>query len=380
MSDSNQIKDPASGNRPSVHKKVAYWAISLALMLLLFEVLASAALMYRYRFSQNSSAAMQRESSTLSSVNLISEVARKVGLGSDRSASYQRYRKETRPDPFLVPDSELGYIASPGVYHHTYFRKENIRSDWTSLQVKVTMNEDGSRWTGPVEQNANSSVYIFGNSFVFGSGVNDEHTFAYLLQQARPDWRVRMFALGGYSLTQAYLRFERLRDSISDKDIVLLGYADFFDKRHVLAPSWFRAINKWIAKRNPDAHDRNFIWPKVSIADGDGIEISYIQENCLHNDSYCDNDDPARIEMTNTTAALINYIADNTQAKVYLLHLAGDADNPVFALTRNTTFVSALPTDFDHFIRDDIEGFDPHPGPYWHYAISRKLLQVLSDR
>jgi hypothetical protein len=379
MSDSTRMKDAASNNRSSVLKKVVFWAVSVALMLLLLEVLASAALMYRYRFAQDSSAALQREISPVSSINLISEVVRKAGVEFDGSAGYQRYRKETQPDPFLRPDSELGYIASPGIYHHTYLLRKNVLSDWTSLKVKVTMNEDGSRWTGTTEQDTESSVYIFGDSYVFGSGVNDEHTFAYLLQQARPEWRVRMFALGGYSLTQAYLRFEHLKNSINDKDIVILGYSDFYDKRHVLAPSWFRALNKWFAKRNPDAHDRNFVWPKVSITDGDKIEISYIQENCLHNNSYCEDDDPGSIEMTNTTAALINYIASNTQAKVYLLHLAGNADNPVFALTRNTTHVSALPSDFDYFIRDDIEGFDPHPGPYWHYAISRKLLQVLPD-
>ena len=81
--------------------------------------------------------------------------------------------------------------------------------------------------------------------------------------------------------------------------------------------------------------------------------------------------------MTETTAALINYIAENTQAEVYLLHVAGDADNPVFAMIRNVNLISALPSEFDYFIRDDIEGFDPHPGPYWHYAISRRLLEVL---
>jgi hypothetical protein len=380
MSAGSRIKDVASDNRPSVLKKAGSWVVFLALMLLLFEVLASAALMYRYRFAENSSAALQREISGVSSVNLIAEVARKAGVEFGRPTDYQRYRKETQPNPFLSPDSELGYIASPGVYLHTYFRRQNALSDWTSLKVKVTMNEDGSRWTGPADTNTKSSVYIFGDSFAFGSGVNDEHTFAYLLQQARPEWQVKLFALGGYSLTQAYLRFEHLKNSISDKDIVILGYSDFYDKRHVLAPSWLRAINKWMAKRDPDAQGRNFVWPKVSISDGERIEISYVQENCLHNNSYCDGDDPSSIEMTNATGVLINYISSNTQAKVYLLHLAGDAENPVFALTKNTTLVSALPSDFDYFIRDDIEGFDPHPGPYWHYAISRKLLQVLSDR
>jgi hypothetical protein len=257
--------------------------------------------------------------------------------------------------------------------------RERPQSAWRSLKIKVTINEDGSRWTGTADQNAKSSVYIFGDSFVFGSGANDEHTFAYLLQQARPEWRVRLFALGGYSLTQAYLRFDDLKDSLTDNDIIILGYADFYDKRHVVAPSRLREIHNWIAERNPDKQGRNGFLPRVSIGEGDKIELSYVQESCLHNNSYCENDDPSSIEMTNVTAALINYIADNTQARVYLLHFTGDPNNPVFALTKKTTLVSALAKDFDYFISDDIEGFDPHPGPYWHYAISRKLLQVLSD-
>ena len=41
--------------------------------------------------------------------------------------------------------------------------------------------------------------------------------------------------------------------------------------------------------------------------------------------------------------------------------------------------ISALVSDFDYFISDDVVGFDPHPGPYWHYAISRKLIDVVAQ-
>lgn len=62
-------------------------------------------------------------------------------------------------------------------------------------------------------------------------------------------------------------------------------------------------------------------------------------------------------------------IANNTSTKVYLPHFSGDPDNPVFELVIDKTpRISALSKDFDYFIQDDIEGFVPHPGPYWHYA------------
>jgi hypothetical protein len=40
--------------------------------------------------------------------------------------------------------------------------------------------------------------------------------------------------------------------------------------------------------------------------------------------------------------------------------------------------ISALGEDFHYVSMDSVLGFDPHPGPYWHYAISRKLIETLA--
>jgi hypothetical protein len=365
--------------QPSRLKNTVFWLIFLASMFIVFEVLASAALMYLHRFADSDSAAPRGEISSFSSVNLIHKVAKRTGIVKGKIQGYPRFRKETEPDPFTRPDSKFGYRSSPGVYFHTYFLKESLQSDWSSLKVKVTINEDGSRWIGENDANTKSSVYLFGDSYTFGSGVNDEHTFAYLLQQARPEWQVNLFALPGFSLTQAYLRFNELKGSITENDVIILGYNDFNDKRHVMAPSRLREMHKWVARKNPDQQDRNFSMPKVSVTNDGKIDISYIQQDCVQNKSYCDSEDPSSAEMTRTTAALINHIANNTRARVYLLHLDGDPDNPLFELTEKVTLISALAKDFDYFLRDEIEEFDTHPGPYWHYAISRKLLQVLPE-
>jgi hypothetical protein len=85
--------------------------------------------------------------------------------------------------------------------------------------------------------------------------------------------------------------------------------------------------------------------------------------------------------MGRVSAALINGIAAMTPAKVYLLYLSGPADNPVLKqIDARIEIISVLPADFDYFINDDVEGFDPHPGPYWHYAVASRLIDRLRER
>jgi hypothetical protein len=192
---------------------------------------------------------------------------------------------------------------------------------------------------------------------------------------------MRLFALGGYSLTQAYLNFERIKESIGPSDIVILGYSDFLDPRNVLAPSRLREIRKWWDRYSPESDDRkNRVLPGAKLDGLGNIQITYVQENCLKNQGYCDQKDPDRQQMQNVTAALINHIVENTEAEVYLLHLYGrqkTAKRLLELVDDSVTLISALGRDFEHFVWDDIEGFDRHPGPYWHYAISRKLIESL---
>ena len=83
--------------------------------------------------------------------------------------------------------------------------------------------------------------------------------------------------------------------------------------------------------------------------------------------------------MSRITAALINGIAETTSAPVYLMHFAGTKENPVLGLLSGSVRrISALPEDFDYVLKDSELNFDRHPGPYWHYAISRKLIETFA--
>ena len=364
-------------NSSSGRNNIIFWVISIILMSILFEIFSSLALIYYYR-SKDNMLDTYGEISSLSSINLINNVVNRIGSSSINTNT--EFKKRTDPDPFIIQDSVMGYGASAGEYTHTFLRKLSSQNDWDSFNTKVTIKKDGSRWTGEIDGESLPKIYVFGGSFIFGTGVNDEQTFSFLLQYAMPNYEVKLYAFGGYSLTQAYMKLESLKESINSSDIIVLGYADYYDIRHIMSPGRVREINDWIESKDPDLINRSYSLLKASLDKNGEIEHSYINRNCSENNGYCEKKDPGSSDMTNLTAALINHIAENTKAKVYIIHFQGNYDNPVFELLNDkVTRISALSRDFDYFIRDDVEGFDEHPGPYWHYAISRKLLETLSD-
>jgi hypothetical protein len=369
-----------SGSAPAdvtLGKRLVFLGIVVALSLLLRELLCSAYVVHRHRRGGDLIGG-PLDISPLSTVNLIYRAGVRRGL-FDAPPPDVELKLESKPNPYLHLDPVLGYAPKAGEYIHTFSRRSTRRQQWQGIQTKVTINPDGSRWTGPTPSGDAPAIYIFGDSFVFGTGVNDEQTFSFLLQIGMPNHRVRLFAQGGYGLTQAYLNFNRLRDSMNPGDIVIIGYADWHDERHVVAPSFLRQSVVYHKKRNIEVPP--VVMPKASLTTDGRIEITYVRQRCSENQGYCSTPDPTASEMTAIGAALINHIAANAPGKMYLLHFDGNPANPTFGLLReNVVRIPARAQDFDYFIRDDVEGFDEHPGPYWHYAQSRRLLETLMPR
>jgi len=344
---------------------------TILLVLVVLELVVSYVFLLSLRID-DSQPFTKSEPSYLSLINIPYAAGNRLGLFNGG----KRYRRENEPSPRYVLDPDLGYRPKPATYRETYSRRDG--AEWSHFRVKHTSLADGSRWTGDHDANPRSTVYIFGDSFVEGMGVNDEQTFSYLLQQARRDLRVRLFAVRGYGMTQAYILFNRLRSEIGPNDVVILGYADFYDGRTVVSPSWLKYSQSWYAPREANEISGNELFlPKASIDHEGIIQIQHIKWDCSSNEIYCSQDDPPKDETARVTAALVNEIAKGPQAKTILIHIGGVKSNPALELIDDSVIkVSALQGDFDYFIRDDVEGFDIHPGPYWHYAISRKLLEV----
>jgi hypothetical protein len=289
------------------------------------EVCASWALILRMRL-QKSENFTKTEPTYFSLLNIPYRAGLKFGL-FDRSLGLPfEYRTTTEPSPQSEPDPELGYKPLPGRYRVILSRRARNSAEWEHLVLNETIKHDGTRWTGECETSSTTNVYIFGDSFVYGWGVNDEQTFAFLLQQARKDLCVKLFAVGGYGMAQSFIQFHRLLDQIKPSDIVILGYADFFDVRTVAAPSRLREVRGWYKSHGlPEVSAK---LPKAAL-DGQGaIRISNVQQRCDENDGYCERDDPTEDEMSRITAALINGIAKTSGAPVYLLHFGAPRKIP----------------------------------------------------
>ena len=65
------------------------------------------------------------------------------------------------------------------------------------LNTKITIMTDGTRFTGSLPEQPFRHVYVFGDSCVFGGGVNDEQTFTYLLQSVFRRSAFHLYAMGG---------------------------------------------------------------------------------------------------------------------------------------------------------------------------------------
>jgi hypothetical protein len=109
-----------------------------------------------------------------------------------------------------------------------------------------------------------------------------------------------------------------------------------------------------------------------------------IEQNCKVIVDYCKQQDPSQSYLRAVSARLINEMGRSAAAQTILLHIdaahptMASKSNPIFnTLDKNIKLVSALQEDFDYFMEDWILYFNDHPGPYWHYAISRKLLSVI---
>ena len=182
-------------------RSVLYSAVTVLIAAVVLEVGASWLMLVYYRATHQQNFETY-DTSYLSVVNLARRFSRLVGLSEPAMVL-----EETSPSPFFRADPLLGYSAAPGVYTHSYARRNGLTDQWEYFRNKVTINSDGSRFVG-APRPGKPTVYIFGDSWVFGTGVPDDLTFAGRLYEALPDWNVRLLALGGYSLTPglAHLR------------------------------------------------------------------------------------------------------------------------------------------------------------------------------
>lgn len=157
----------------------------------------------------------------------------------------KRYREQTaiirelsvEPSPMYSDDLLLGFKAIPGNYK-LKIKLSNLKEEKV---YNVTINDDGTRSTGLARDKA-PELWIFGCSFVWGQGLNDEETMAYQVQKARPDLKVINFGENGYGNHHALLQIKELIKSKRVPKYIVISYIDWHSQRNIAAKEYVAAL------------------------------------------------------------------------------------------------------------------------------------------
>ena len=134
-------------------------------------------------------------------------------------------------DKFLTRHPILGYANLPGRFKVTYGR--NSRS------FDATHLDNTLRITHPLDtykpESAKREIWVFGCSFGYGWSVDDEDTYAWLLQEALPDYEVVNFSRVGYGTIHALAQLQEALKERKRPLLAVVAYGSFHDGRNIFS-------------------------------------------------------------------------------------------------------------------------------------------------
>ena len=141
---------------------------------------------------------------------------------------------DPRPAPLSVTPGERLYRADPALGYGMLPGRFTVRFP-TGDAFRLTNGDDSLRKSRPAAQAPEPeapALWIFGCSFSYGWGVDDEDVYAWQLQEALPRWDVTNFSVNGYGTLQSLLQLEKALAERPAPAVVVLAYAGFHDARN----------------------------------------------------------------------------------------------------------------------------------------------------
>jgi hypothetical protein len=84
---------------------------------------------------------------------------------------------------------------------------------------------------------SNKEIWLFGDSFTYGWGVNDEESYPWLLQEEFRDYEIVNFGVSGYGPLHSLIHFKEAIQNNERPYLVILAYASFHDMRNTFSRS-----------------------------------------------------------------------------------------------------------------------------------------------
>jgi hypothetical protein len=164
----------------------------------------------------------------------------------------------------------LGIVPIPGTFD----------VNLNGLLHTVTHGLDSNRITSYdsyLEDDQRPEIYLYGCSYPYGQGVDDQESYPFVLQQKFPAFRVRNYSRPGYGTLQAFLQLNKAFNSGFRPKLVIVNFASFHEERNVLSRSYQYKLHLGCELMNADAE--KMIYP-MATALKDSFHVSY--ENVIH--------------------------------------------------------------------------------------------------
>lgn len=345
------------------------WTVMVLMLMIAIDLMASHFLFYYDRLGNADTFGSGDQGGRFPSTVLVSRMLARLGESGQTPGKKPGCKLTSRPSPFYQEHLELTWMVLPGKYD--VFFCPNDKTSPLPFKWTLTMEDDISpnrRATSIDEIVRDKRIYIF------GYGLNDEYTFAWHLQDAlRDEWEVQHFAMAGFGNTHNLIQFHKLKERVTDRDILIFGYGDYYNVRNVAAPSRFSKIVSY-TKSKALAH------PQAVLSDGD-LKIEFLPLDCSKVSGYCDEPDPPLSEMAEVTSAIFDEIVQSTVATVAVLFIRGEDDDPVISRLRDRgiAVIDVRSGNYEHFVRDNILNYDSHGGPVTHYTWYREVLGFMNS-
>ena len=144
------------------------------------------------------------------------------------------YHIEVSPPNAFTGHDSLGIILNPGTYDIILNREVDFHTTHTSEGQRLV--SDTSNATG------RPKIALMGCSFTYGYGVNDEETFATILQKKYPNLDFNNYGVIGYGTLQSYFQLQTLVRNDTAPDVVILNFASDHFERNALTRKFRRAM------------------------------------------------------------------------------------------------------------------------------------------
>ena len=151
-----------------------------------------------------------------------------------RPYRYEQFSIVSLPMQNIVADSVYGLALNPGSFEITINDGLTYRATHNGRFLRRLIADTGK---------SDKRLAVFGCSYTYGMGVNDDEAFPARLQSINNELVISSYAVPGYGTVQGFLQLQQLVAKGEKPDIALFNFADFHIDRNSMTPAYRLHLN-----------------------------------------------------------------------------------------------------------------------------------------